>query len=395
MRGSTALACVLAATLPAESAADTASWIREHVHGFASQGFLASTRNNYLNDSDGGDFRFTEAALNATVDVHAEMSIGAQAFLRELGPLGNHELELAWGFVDWRRHAELGLRVGAFKLPYGLYNETADVDAARTPILLPQSVYNLQFRDFQTSSTGAAAYGALPTRAGALSYQLHFGWTFLEADGSVAHTLEDFGRGALRVGRADPIPGLGAALVWEALPVPVRAGATFQRYLDGELEFRIEPAARAPGVPERTAWTIDTFDVHVLSLEFRPSVWTFAAEYAQWNGDLANPFFPVPVHDERYYLQASREIRSDLHAAAYWSVLHPDRGNRDGNGLDDPDGAFQKDVAVSLRYDLTDRWIAKIEGHEVVGTAALEHSANPDGMARRWRYLATKLTVAF
>lgn len=395
MRGSRALACVLLMTATEASAADAGAWLREHVHGFASQGFLASTRNNYLNESDGGDFRFTEAGLNASTALHPDVSIGAQAFLRELGPLGNYEVELAWGFLDWHRRADLGLRLGAFKLPYGLYNETADVDAARTPILLPQSVYNLQYRDFQTSATGAAAYGSAPTRAGTLSYQLHFGWTFLETDGSVARTLEDFSRGALRVDHAHPIPGTGAALIWEAPGAPVRAGVTFQRYLDGELAFRIDPAARAPGIPERSSWTVDAFDMHVFSLEYRPSLWTLVAEYGQWNGDLANPYFPAPVHDERYYAQVSRVLRPDLEASAYWSVYHPDRNDRDGNRLESPERAYQKDLAVSLRFDVTDRWIAKVEGHEVVGTAALEHGVNPDGMARRWRYLATKLTLAF
>jgi hypothetical protein len=35
------------------------------VHGFASQGFLDSSKYNYLGDTTRGSFRFTEAGLNA------------------------------------------------------------------------------------------------------------------------------------------------------------------------------------------------------------------------------------------------------------------------------------------------------------------------------------------
>lgn len=395
MRTIPSVAWMAIVALPVPAAADTATWVRDHVHGFASQGYLASTHNNYLNDSVGGDFRFTEAGLNVVAPLRPELTLGAQVFLRELGPLGNYEVELAWGFLDWRPRTDLGLRLGAFKLPYGLYNETADVDAARTPILLPQSVYNLQYRDFQMNSTGAAAYGAVPTRVGTLSYEIHYGWTFLETDGSIVRTLEDFGGGVWDMEDLDPIPGAGTALTWELPEVPLRAGVTFQRYLDADLPFRIDPAAVPPGAPDRAAWKFDRFDMHVFSLEYRPALWTFVAEYGQWNGELADPLFPIPVHDERYYVQAARALRSNLEVGAYYSVFHPDRHDRDGNDYADPARAFQKDLALSLRLDLSDRWIAKVEGHDVRGTASLEQGRNPGGMDRRWRYLATKLTVAF
>ena len=34
-----------------------------------------------------------------------------------------------------------GFRAGRVKIPFGLYNEINDIDSARVPILLPQSVY--------------------------------------------------------------------------------------------------------------------------------------------------------------------------------------------------------------------------------------------------------------
>ena len=387
--------CLALVLVPSAAVAERLQWIGDHVHGFASQGFLASTANNYLNDSKGGDFAFTEIGVNAYFPLSRHLGLGAQAFTRDLGPLGNYDLELGWAFLDWAPDPRLGLRLGAFKLPYGLYNETADVDAVRTSILLPQGIYNLQYRDFQRNSTGAAAYGVIPTPLGPLDYEVHFGWTFLEPDGSIARTLDDFGGGAWSVESVDPIPGVGTALKWDVPGTALRAGLTYQRYLDGTMSFRIAPFARVPGGDETSEWTFDRVDMDVVSLEFAPGLWTFAAEYGQWNGLLQNAQFPIPVHDERYYVQAARVLRTNLEASAYYSVYHPDRGDRSGERTSPPDGAYQDDLALSLRLDLTQRWIAKIEVHDVRGTASLATSLNPDGMERHWRYLATKLSVAF
>jgi hypothetical protein len=384
-----------AVALPAPAPADTERWVRDHVHGFVSQGFLTSTRNNYLNDSRRGDFEFTEAAVNVFGQIRPNLSVGGQLFTRDLGPLGNYRVDIDWAFLDWGMRDELGLRLGAFKLPYGLYNETADVDAVRTPILLPQSIYNLQFRDFQVSSTGTAAYGSLAVPAGQLNYETHFGWTFIERDESVARTLEDFGGGAWAVQDIDPIPGAGLAVIWDIPTTDVRAGFTFQRYLSGRLPFRLAPFAQAPGGPATSAWTFDAFDMHVASLEYTPGLWTFVAEYGQWNGELANPQFPIPVADERYYAQVARALLPELEVSGYYSVYYPERDDRDGDTFPVRHRAYQKDAALSLRFDLTERWIAKIEGHDVRGTASLAQSENPDGLQRRWRCLATKLSVAF
>ncbi|MFN8176837.1 MAG: hypothetical protein U0167_02865 [bacterium] len=387
------LVLVLGCATPAR--ADVGSWAEGHVHGFVSQGLLSSTKNNYLNESRGGDLSFTEIGVNAFADLRPGLSIGGQLFTRDLGPLGNYDVKLDWAFLDWRVRNEFGLRLGAYKLPYGLYSETADVDAVRTPILLPQSIYNLQFRDFQTSSTGGDAHGSIAIPAGLLSYELHFGWTTLKSDGSIARTLDDFGSGAWTVDDVDPIPGVGTALIWEQPSSHVRAGLTFQRYLNGNVPIRINPLMLPPGEPTESAWTFDQFDMQVASVEYTPGLWTLVAEYGQWNGILGNARFPINVTDERYYVQVARELRSNLAMSTYYSVYYPDRGDRDGAAYADPNLGYSKDFALSLRVDLTSRLIAKIEGHDVHGTASLSRALNPLGMQPRWQYLATKLSVAF
>src|SRR3954466_8799332 len=58
-------------------------------HGFVSQGFLASTKYNYLDsDSKNGSFRFTEAGLNVSMNPFPRTHSTAQGFLFDVGHVG-------------------------------------------------------------------------------------------------------------------------------------------------------------------------------------------------------------------------------------------------------------------------------------------------------------------
>ncbi len=129
------------------------------VHGFISQGYLKSTGNNFLANTKYGTWEFTEIGINFGSYVTDELRIGMQLFARDLGALGNMDLELDWALGDYTVNDYLGIRVGRIKTPYGLYGETQDVDLVRTSILLPQSVYYLALRDILISFNGISLYG--------------------------------------------------------------------------------------------------------------------------------------------------------------------------------------------------------------------------------------------
>jgi len=53
---------------------------------------------------------------------------------------------------------------------------------------------------------------------------------------------------------------------------------------------------------------------------------------------------------------------------------------------------------LSLRFDLTDWWIFKVEGHYIHGTGLINDNAANSGMTyddRGWFMLALKSTVSF
>ena len=143
-------------------------------HGFASQGFILTTGNDFLApNTTNGSFQFSEAGLNVTTEIGDNLRIGIQAFAQNISQNSNFAFRADWFYVDYRFRDWFGIRAGRLKIPFGLDNEISDIDAARAPILLPQSVYPLQGREFLFSQTGGEVYGFVRTpAAGALEYRL-------------------------------------------------------------------------------------------------------------------------------------------------------------------------------------------------------------------------------
>ncbi|HEY0710229.1 MAG TPA: hypothetical protein VGG33_25685, partial [Polyangia bacterium] len=220
-------------------------------HGFVSQGFLKSTGNNYLAQSKRGSWEFAEVGINFTKTLSDRLRAGIQLFARDVGDIGNYDARVDWFYLDYRFADWLGLRAGRTKLPFGLYNEVSDIDSARVPVLMPQSIYSLRSRDYLLAQTGAELYGLVSLGGlGALEYRIYGGTMFAD----IANTSS-----TLRIERLD-IPYLnGARLMWEA-PLPgLRLGASLQTL---ELDYQFSGAAVAnnPGAPmgiasaEISAW---------------------------------------------------------------------------------------------------------------------------------------------
>ncbi len=143
------------------------------IHGFASTGYIKTDHNNYLVLSEDGSFEFNEAGLNVTTALSENLRVGVQLFSRDLGDVGNNDIELDWALLDYHWNEALGLRVGRIKIPMGLYNDTRDYDLLRTSILLPQGLYNVYFREAEIAYQGAGLYGNLALAAGGrLGYDL-------------------------------------------------------------------------------------------------------------------------------------------------------------------------------------------------------------------------------
>lgn len=364
------------------------------VHGFVSQGYVKSLRNAYLANSDGaGSFEFTEAGINFTKGLSEKLRVGTQLFTRDLGPLGNYEAKFDWFYLDYRFWDWLGLRVGRTKLPFGLYNETSDVDAARVPILLPQSVYPVQSRDYLLAQTGAELYGYVPVgQAGALEYRLYGGTIYLDPGSS--DRVMDFSVPYLMGGRLmwlTPLEGLQVGGSLQAL----RLDATFS--LDAETIAGLE--AQGGEAPANFDGVVDVeipAMLWVASAEYAYQGFLAAAEYSRWHVGFESSV-PSLVREndttsERMYALLSYQVTDWFTPGLYYSVLFPDVRRRTGRD------AYQHDVAATLRYDLHEHWLLKLEGHYMRGTAALSASLNdapPSRLVPDWGVFLAKTTAYF
>ncbi|MEY4549305.1 MAG: hypothetical protein RL685_5500 [Pseudomonadota bacterium] len=353
------------------------------IHGFVSQGYIRSISNNYLTrtDSSRGSFEFAELGINFTQPLSDNLRAGIQLFSRDLGALGNYAIKADWFYLDFRWADWLGVRAGRTKLPFGLYNESNDVDAARVPILLPQSTYPIGSRDYLLAQTGVELYGRLSSGSlGALDYRLYGGTIFLDRD-SVTNPEGQ----VLQVG----VPYIfGGRLLWETPLEGLRLGGSAQK-------LRIDAAGVQNGTPLEAKLPVTLW---VASLEYAADALTLAVEYGRWHAERTTSIPDlVPrmvVDEERAYAMASLRVTDWLEPGAYYALYFPSIKDRTGTA------AQLHDVALSLRFDLQAHWLFKLEGHYMVGTAGVSPLLNTTlagatPLERNWGLFLAKTTAYF
>ena len=397
---SAALAGILVASpLGAQTMEDVA------IHGFLSQGYMGSQHYDYLAGSSGGTFQFSEMGINFSSEVGRELRIGAQFFARDLGSLGNNAIELDWAYGDYSWQDWLGFRAGKIKLPYGLYNESRDIDALRTAVLMPQGVYDQRFRDLLVGFTGAAIYGTTPYRSwGAFDYIAMGGSTNMATDGPAASALNSEGFGVFTVGALQVEHVAGGALVWNAPTIGLRAGASITHVHWGA-DYVLSEGSLAALAPlgGRPVESMESKNTRLItdSLELTVGDLMLAAEYSIWLGDLESRFLYNKMDRESWYGLASYRINEWLEAGTYYSVFYPDADDRDGRALVASDPAvpryraYQKDWTTSLRFDMSDFWILKGEVHFIRGTGSLLANDNLADGDEHWILFTAKTSFVF
>jgi len=105
----------------------------------------------------------------------------------------------------------------------------------------------------------------------------------------------------------------------------------------------------------------------------------------------------VELDSESYYVSGSYRFNDWFTLGAYYSVLYPDKNDKDGENLAVDHRAWEKDLAVSLRFDINEFWIVKLEGHAVDGTAnvLVLDNENSDYSEGNWYYGALKISFSF
>ncbi|MDA8139591.1 MAG: hypothetical protein M0036_13155, partial [Desulfobacteraceae bacterium] len=362
------------------------------IHGFISQGFLYTDTYNYLaNDTKDGSFEYNEMGINFGKQLNDKLRIGMQLFSRDLGDAANNKVTVDWAYADYRWQDYLGLRAGRIKLPIGFYNETRDMDMLRTSIVLPQGIYNDLLRDNMIAANGVSLYGNVGLKAaGSLEYQLLAGVTQADVDNGVGkYTNSGLAPlGGTLDGDIKSDTSYAGALRWETPLKGLRVGYSIinSPFIQVPVRFGAMPLE------------IDASrNVQIYSAEYTWRDLIVAAEYMIRKDESTIMGLTTSTTAESYYLSAAYRFVDWFTLGAYYSEFYPNKDHKDGDNLAIANNAWEKDLALTLRFDINDYWIFKIEGHAVNGTANVLCSDNPgnDFADSQWYYGAAKLSFSF
>ncbi len=373
------------------------------IHGFVSQGYLRSSDNNYMGNSKDGSFQFNEIGISFSALLTDELRFGAQLFSHDLGEYGNNELYADWAYLDYSLWDWLGFRAGKIKMPYGFYNLERDADMLRTSILMPQSVYHEGLRDLVTALYGASLYGNIPMGdLGYIDYELFFGtidvpvgtpyikdnWLQIEYTnpGMYIYLTDVLG--------ADPYTvevvfkgGAGGKLVWNTPLQGLRLGVT-DMYGEGEY-----------GLGELVA-ELTVVETSVISVEYDSGDFTFSAERMKAESDVDVEGQTLTHSMEGYYGSIRWDVVKWATMGFSYGEYYPDAKDKDGEDIKDyiPDyWAWQKDIAISVRFNLSDYFCVKLETHfyDGVGLLSMENNTPPGDVEQNWILYAVKSSLNF
>jgi hypothetical protein len=351
------------------------------IHGFATQGFLFSSNNNYLGmQSSAGSLRWTEGAVSVTDSVTDNLRVGIQLHAYQMGQFGGPNILVDWASGDYKVNDHLGFRAGKVKLPLGLYTDSQDVDSLFLWTLLPQAMYPDDNRDFDLAALGGELYGSLGVgkRGGRVQYRGYVGENNLDANGGYVQQLAQYGL-------TFPTPPSGNifggdvrwATPWRGLTVGSSAQS---QALDGtgpQGAMHMPPALMLAQYAE---WTRGR--LHLAAEYCRSPLYPVLT--------IGSVTVPVPIDQRAWYPMADYRVTRKLQVGTYYSHYINKAAD-----TSQPTN-YSKDWVISGRYDFNQYFYGKVEGHFLHGTGLGYYATvNPDGLKPNSNMLAARIGFTF
>ncbi|MDQ8187993.1 hypothetical protein [Pelagicoccus sp. SDUM812002] len=392
---------IVTAALAALTAAQASFASEVTFGGFLSNGYIKSSANNYLVDSEEGDFDFAEVGINANWSPFDRATVRGQLFAFEVGNYGNFDPKIDYLFFDYNVVPSFGLRVGRVKRAEGIYTDIQDIDVARTSVLLPIGMYDPRYRDFTASVDGGSIYGNFQIGNHSFEYTAFHGDIDSNPNsGIAAYALTKIGASLenATLTKFEAQTDTGAQLWWYTPISGLRFGAAHSS-LD---TFNIVVSAQIPylGYPIQSE-TLASSKNTTFSSEYFVGDWTFVAEYRETEIKSRNLTTIAGMTEGwgpearskgySWYLSASRRFLEKFEAGA---TIAEWVENEETNSLP---SEIQNDRQFSLRYNATDYWTLKAEFHLLEGTNRLfnQLGQNQGPLDSKWNMIATKSTFSF
>ena len=389
------------------------------IHGFISQGYMKSNEYDYYVGMKDGSFQINEMGINFATKLTKRLRLGMQLFARDIGKVGNDEVVVDWAYADYYYQEWLGFRAGRMKAPMGLYNESRDVDAVRTGVFLPQSVYFEYLRDSSLATNGVGIYGNIDFGiAGAIDYQFQAGANNLTTDSGTGEGVLAIDPLLQSLSSIDVTFAYSGRIKW-ATPLPGLTLSASAHVLDMDIEGDL-----AVGLPFSMEYR--PFSTLVYSAEFIWNDLVFATEYQRLVVDYS---LSTTVPDETggsmdveldsgmtkilgWYASMSYRFCNWFEGGLAYSEQYDNADDRDGSQREnplrlmdaDPDNsvhkdhdflAWQKDWTISLRFDINPFWMIKFEDHIINGNSQVLLQNADSYEEQYWNMWIVKFTYVF
>lgn len=384
------------------------------IHVSLSQGYLISDKNDWVTGTHNGSFSYNEFAINASYQISDKLRAGIQLMSRDFGPLMNNKVYLDWAIADYAWRDEVGFRFGRLKTAHGLYNESRDIDAARISIMLPQGIYLERGRDLTNGLDGIGLYGNFDFGAGgALAYQAAVGKRDFDEDGGTARFLES--GITMDEGGISSMEARYLSYIQLDYSTPLEGLRLMGSYMEGEAVVEgtssIGGVAGGDALLDISDWhqwiasTEYTWDNLIIAGEFRRSRNSGQEFTYQTAGGPATS--TSTTWTEGWFISSSYRFCDLFAAEIYYSELYPNSDDKNGKRYTTVTGlhpvaqedylAWQKDIAISGRFDINDNWIAKVGVTFSDGLAGGFASDYPVAgeTSQNWILYSFKTTVSF
>jgi hypothetical protein len=367
-------------------ACSTAHAFDYQVHGYAAQGFVLSSGDNFFGHSTSGSFDYDEAGLNAELQLPSNLLIAAGGAVRTAGITDSGRPRLDYALLDYRFLPDLrtdagfdanaGVRVGKVKNPSVFFNETRDVIFTRPSILLP-SMYgdNQNQRDLVFSAPGAQLYGNLIWGRHEISL------VGTASSNRGVSQVED----RLLVTLSVPY-SLRIEDSWNAQVMDSIDGGRWQ-FGVSTFYGRFVLSAAVPTSPPEAVNGSFSASLDIFSVRYNAEVFSVTAEYSiNPNSDLlklaGQPILNFEVIGDSAYLQGDYRFTSRWSAMVRFDALFRDRGDRSGqayaaaNPGTDPASRYAYDFTLGVNWRYGEHWGLWGEYHLIDGTAIVQPLQN-------------------
>ena len=394
------------------SADENNSWLDSlQIHGFASQGLIFTTDNNFYGNSEHGSADFTEFGINTSLQLSPKIRIAGQVLSRQAGDMDNGSLRIDYALLDINlissMKGRLGLYLGRIKNPLGLYNDTRDVAHIRQGVFTSQVIYFDKVRDLIMSADGLHFYGEYSLSNGTLLIQGGLGYPIPDNNVEITYLGQNWG-GSLE----SNLPALVGRIMYEhngGRWIFAASGAALK------LDFNATAADTSIPVVGIRSGSLE-IDYSILSAQFNGERWQFTSELAIQKVDfvgIGGLFTNADINPLGFMIEANYKLSPQWQVYLRHELFYLDRDDKYGHeftsqlqALSDSFGGaipvspshnrYSKNWVIGSRWDINKNLMARADYHFNEGTAYLSATENDLATAKKnWDMFAVSLSYHF